>query len=89
MGGTGRIFMPGCSRLALGSLQLGVSLGGGLTPGHVLRVYAVRTSVLEDDLSQPLRKPWGELLVVRLEARIGNVTASQNSVLGGGDLEEE
>lgn len=43
MGGTGCIFVPGCSRIALGPLQLGVSLGGGLkTPGYVLRVYAVR-----------------------------------------------
>ena len=62
---------------------------GSLPPSSFLRVNTVRTSVLKDDLPQPLRKPGRELLVVRLETGILNVAASQNRVLGGGDLKEE
>ena len=62
--------MPGCLRLATGHL-----FPEGLTPGRVLGVHAVCSSVLVDDLSQPLGQPGRKLLVVGLETWIGNVAA--------------
>ena len=79
MRGSGRIFMPGCLRLATGHL-----FPEGLTPGSFLGVYTVRTSILVDDIPQPFREPGRELLVVRLETGILNIAARQNRVLGGG-----
>ena len=73
-GNTGR-FLCSAFTLSYSPLATGYFQPEGLTPGSLLRVNTVCTSILVDDVSQPLREPGRELLVVRFESGILNVTA--------------
>ena len=77
-GNAGRLFVLSFYTQLFTPLGTGYSQPEGLTPGSLtpvsfIRVNTVCTSILVDDISQPLGEPGRELLVVRFEAGILNV----------------